>query len=157
MYIKIKLKIKWLFSSLHPTSVFSTFCLPSTFSHILRIFHYPTGNKLTYFFFFNGCTCAIWMFPGLGLNQSCGCQLMPQPPQCQIWVTSAIYTTAGGNTGSLSHWARPEIEPVSSQRLCCVLNPLSHNGNSWHLLIKALTLCLRAPPSWPHHLQIPSL
>ena len=35
-----------------------------------------------------------------------------------------------GNTGSLTHWARPRIKPTSSWRQCCVLNPLRHNGNS---------------------------
>ena len=32
---------------------------------------------------------------------------------------------------SLTHWVRPGIEPASSQILCRVLNPLSHNRNSW--------------------------
>ena len=36
-------------------------------------------------------------------------------------------TTACSNAGSLTHWM---IEPISSQTLCCVLNPLSHSGNS---------------------------
>ena len=36
-----------------------------------------------------------------------------------------------GNTRSLSHWARPGIELTFSRTLCWVLNPLSHNGNSW--------------------------
>ena len=31
---------------------------------------------------------------------------------------------------SLTHWARPGIEPTSWQGLCQVLNPLSHSGNS---------------------------
>ena len=34
------------------------------------------------------------------------------------------------NAGSLTHWARPGIKPTSSQRQCCVLNPLNHNRNS---------------------------
>ena len=32
---------------------------------------------------------------------------------------------------SLSHWAIPGMEPTSPQRLHQVLNPLSHNGNSY--------------------------
>ena len=35
------------------------------------------------------------------------------------------------NARSLTHWARPGIEPTSSWALCWVLNPLSHSGNSW--------------------------
>ena len=32
----------------------------------------------------------------------------------QIWVSTSTYTTAHGNAGSLTHRARPEIEPASS-------------------------------------------
>ena len=55
---------------------------------------------------------------------------MPQPLQHWIWATSVTYITACGDTGSLTHWARPGIKPASSQRQCRVLNPLSHSGNS---------------------------
>ena len=34
--------------------------------------------------------------------------------QHQIQATSAVYTTAQGNARSLTHWARPGIEPTSS-------------------------------------------
>ena len=53
------------------------------------------------------------------------------------------YTTAKatcGNTGSLTHWVRPGIEPTSSWRLVFFLNPLSHNKNSLDLVLFA---CLR--------------
>ena len=40
------------------------------------------------------------------------------------------YTTAQGNAGSLTHWARPGIRLASSGALYQVLNPLSHRGNS---------------------------
>ena len=39
---------------------------------------------------------------------------MPEPQQCQIRAVSATYTAAHGNTRSLTHWVRPEIEPASS-------------------------------------------
>ena len=32
----------------------------------------------------------------------------------RIQATSAIYTTAHGNAGSLTHWARPGMEPITS-------------------------------------------
>ena len=38
---------------------------------------------------------------------------IPQPQQHRIQTTSVTYTTAHGNTGSLTHWARPGIEPTS--------------------------------------------
>ena len=38
---------------------------------------------------------------------------MPQPQQVGIWASSATYTTAHGNPGSLTHWEKPGIEPLS--------------------------------------------
>ena len=53
-------------------------------------------------------------YGGSQTNQSCSCWPMPQPQQCQIWAVSATYTTARSNTGSLTHWARTGIEPITS-------------------------------------------
>ena len=69
-----------------------------------------------------------------GLN--CNCQPMPQPQQHQIWSASATRTTARCSTGSLAHWERPGFKTVSSRTLYRVLNPLSHNGNSWKWVLK---------------------
>ena len=52
--------------------------------------------------------------PRLGENWSCSCWPTPQPRQCQIWVASATYATAHSTLVSLTHWARPGIEPASS-------------------------------------------
>ena len=41
----------------------------------------------------------------------------PQSQQHQMWVVSATYTTAHGNTRSSNNWARPGIEPASSWML----------------------------------------
>ena len=38
----------------------------------------------------------------------------PQPQPHRIRAASAAYTTAHGNDGSLTHWARPGIESASS-------------------------------------------
>ena len=46
--------------------------------------------------------------------QSCCCQPTPEPQQRGIWAQSVTYTTAHGTTGSLTHWARPEIKPAIS-------------------------------------------
>ena len=54
--------------------------------------------------------------PG-GSNQSCSRQPTPEPQQHGIRAESAIYTTAHSNARSLTHWARPEIEPASSWML----------------------------------------
>ena len=49
-----------------------------------------------------------------GINRSCCCQPMPKPQQRQIQAASANYTTAHGNAGSLTYWARPGIKPKTS-------------------------------------------
>ena len=65
--------------------------------------------------------------PRLGVVQP---RPVPQPQHHQIQATSVTHATACGNAGFLTHWVRPGIKPASSWRLCWVLNPLSHNGNS---------------------------
>ena len=57
-----------------------------------------------------------------GSNQGCSCQPTPQPQQHQKRAASVTYTTACGNSGSLTHWAEPGMEPASSQIVPQVLN-----------------------------------
>ena len=82
--------------------------------HCLQIF--SLFCRLSFFFF--GCfwvfTWGIWRFLGQGLNQSCSCWPTPQLQQLEILAASVTNMTANGNAGSLTHWARPGIEPVSS-------------------------------------------
>ena len=92
----------------------------------------------TFFFFFgfflrlHRQQAGIRRLSGLGSNQSWSCWPMPQPWQCGIWIKSATYTTAHGNTTSLTHWVRPGIEPVSSWILVFISAEL--HGNSWDCL-----------------------
>ena len=48
---------------------------------------------------------------------------MPGPQQCGVRAVSENYTTAHGNTGCLTHWVRPGIEPATScyslDSFCC--------------------------------------
>ena len=53
-------------------------------------------------------------FPGQGSNWSYSCWPTPQSEQCHIWAASVTYTSAHGNTGSLTHWVRLGIEPTTS-------------------------------------------
>ena len=47
-----------------------------------------------------------------------------------------------GHAESLTHWARSGVKTKSLQRLYWVLNPLSHNGNTWLFLFYfSFTLC----------------
>ena len=71
-----------------------------------------------------------------------------------IWAASVTYAAACSNTGSLTHWVKPEIEPTSSGTLCQVLSPLSHGRNSWgifqypHFPLFRVVIGLHLPPHW---------
>ena len=65
--------------------------------------------------------------------------LRHRPRQRRIWAVSSTYTTAQGNTGSLTHWARPGIEPASSW----ILVRLITAEPQWEL------------PSWIYVLSLP--
>ena len=69
------------------------------------------------FCLFQGHTHSMWKFQGQGSNQSCSRWPTPQTQQCRIQTTSSTYTIAHSNAGSLTHKARPRIEPVSSRML----------------------------------------
>ena len=70
-----------------------------------------------------------------GLNRSCSCWPIPQPKQRQIQAASATYTTAHGNAGSLTHWARPRIEPTASWFLVIFVNHCATRGTSFFLCL----------------------
>ena len=55
--------------------------------------------------FFRSRPVAYGSSQATGSNRSGSCQPMPQPQQCQNRATSATYTIAHGNSGSLTHWA----------------------------------------------------
>ena len=94
--------------------------------------------------------------PGQRVKLELQLRPMPQPQQHQIQATSTTYATACSNARSLTHWARPGIESTSSQRQRCILNLLSHNGNSnfshslshfWvHFLLLTMKSILQATP-----------
>ena len=73
-------------------------------------------------------------------------QLRATPQQHQIQAATVTYGTACSNTRSLTHWVRPRMEPAASQRQCQVLNPLSHNGNTYFTLIKKKNLYIFPSP-----------
>ena len=96
---------------------------------------------LTFFFSFLRPHPRRMEVPGLGIEQI---QSELQLPACatatatgdRIQATSGSYTTACGNPGSLTHGARPGIEPASSWIWYWVLNLLSHRRNCcFHLFV----------------------
>ena len=89
-----------------------------------------------YFYFFLWPNPQHMEVPGPGVKLELQLQPMPQPQEHRIQAVSATYATACGNSGSLTHWAKPRIEPSSSHTQHQVLNPLSHNKNSQIQVLK---------------------
>ena len=89
-------------------------------------------SSLSFFFLFSfyGHRYDVWKFLGQGSNQSCSCRPKPQPQQHWTQAAFVNYMAACGNTWSLTNLARWGIKPTSSQMLCQVPNPLSHDRNS---------------------------
>ena len=92
---------------------------------------------INFLFFLKGWTCGIRKFLGWG-------QIGVVAPSLQHSHSNAGLShicdlcCSCSNAGSLTHWAMPGIEPMSSETLCWVLNLLSHNWNSliWGLYLK---------------------
>ena len=93
------------------------------------------------FFFFLGPHLQHMEVPRLGVNRSCSCRPTPQPQQHGIWAMSATYTTAHSNTGSLTHWARPGIEPTTSWLLARFVSAVPQ-GELLHILLNLTLLYL---------------
>ena len=89
--------------------------------------------KYTIFFVFLGPHLQLIEVPRLGIELEL--QLPVYTSATAMWVLSLIFDlrhsyTYTSNAGSLTHCARPGVEPASSQTLFWVLNLLSHHGNS---------------------------
>ena len=61
-----------------------------------------------FFFFFFAASTAYGGSQARGLIGAITTSLY----QHRIWATSATYSTGHGNAGSLTHWARPGMEPA---------------------------------------------
>ena len=87
-------------------------------------------HHILFFFFclFNDAPAAYGSSQGRG-QVGAAVAVYIQPWYHRFGATSAAYT-ACSNARSLTHWARPGIEPAASQRLCQVLYLMSHSGNS---------------------------
>ena len=86
------------------------FSLPLSFSRKVR----EAWNRVLVF---QGHTCGIWR------SEARGGIWLHQSHTNEGSEPSATYTMARGNAGSLTHWARPGMEPLSSWMLVGFVNP----------------------------------
>ena len=101
--------------------------------------HMGTSLEICLFFIFRVSPSALEV-PGLGLNWSCSRRPMPGPQPLGIGAMSVTYTTVHGNTRSLTHWARPGIEPPTSWFLDSLTTV-----PRWELLKKSVCINLILP------------
>ena len=107
-------------------------------------------------FFFLNCLFAIsWATPADmevprlgGSHWSCSCQPTPEPQQRGIWAASAPYTTAHGNAGLLTNWARAGIEPETSWFLVGFTNHCATTGTPPIIFSNHSTMKLEIIYNW---------
>ena len=73
-------------------------------------------------------------FPRLGAESELQLPATATATATWIWASSVTYTTAHGNTRSLTHWERPGIKPRSSWILVRFVNPWAMEGTPMWLL-----------------------
>ena len=88
------------------------------------------SQEVLFVLLFRAAHAAYGSSQARGRIRARSCQPSPQPQQHGIRAKSATYTTAHGNTRSLTHQARPRIKPRILMNTSWVCNPLSHKGNS---------------------------
>ena len=111
----------WLFGMSSSSSAFWTIAI---------IYWHDTKNLLKFIHYYCYCCYFLFMaipaaykFPGQRSNQNCSARLHHSHSNAKSEPQSN-YVAACSNTGSLPHWAKPEIKPSFSQRQHRVLNLL---------------------------------
>ena len=89
-----------------------------------------------FFVLFRASPVAYGGSQAMGSNQSCSHWPTPEPQQCQIQAASVNYTTAHGNAGFLTHWAKPGIEPATSWLPARFVNHWTMIDNNNFILIE---------------------
>ena len=162
--------------------IFNPLCQAGNWTYIpalqrcFRSCYAMVGTLQISFFFFLGLYLQCMAAPRLGVKWEL--QLLAyhshSHSQCQIQATSATYTAACSNAGSLTHWVRPGIESASSRILARVLTCWATMGtpqisltdfyfNSivlWeHILMmsifKNLLRCVLWPRMWSTFVNVP--
>ena len=121
----------WSLSAYHNDYWASTAAL----EHRIQCYlNWPYGISCTLIHFCNLKNETLWLhlqhMEVTRLEVELEMQPTSQPQQCMIQAPSVTYTTACGNTRSLTHRERTGIEAASSRTLRQVPDPLSHNRNS---------------------------
>ena len=71
-------------------------------------------NRYLFIFVFWGLHVQHMEVPRLGVESELLPSAYTTATATPVWAPSVTYTTAHGNTRSLTHWVRPEIDPATS-------------------------------------------
>ena len=102
------------------TLLFNTHTSYSLLIWVKSYQHYYQSPQFFLFFLFLFLFCFLGMhlwhveIPRWGVKLEFQLPAYATAKKHGIWVKSVTYTTAHGNTGSLTHWTRPGIESTSS-------------------------------------------
>ena len=159
---------RWV-AALPPLLPFGMTSTPPPFHFLSRGFFWLAVCLFVCLFVSLGLHLRHTEVPRIGVKSELQLPAYPQPQQQGIQAMSGTCTTALGNSGSLTHWARPGIEPSSSwvfltsepwgELLTCFLNlhhsplPRTCFSPQPHLYSVAATSLLTSglhPPSIQH-------
>ena len=111
--------------------------------------HHQRWTQYTFYFKFFGFFFLVphpWHMgvPKLAVKSDLSSQCTPQPQQGRIRDMSVTYPTAHGNARCLTHWARPELKPSSSQILVRVVSYWAMKGTPQYTfeVVRTLKLAL---------------
>ena len=133
-------------TSFHTPSTTST----ARWSKFIRLSVLPDWILWPHIFSFLGCTCGIWSSQARSWIRAAAASLRHSHSHAgSIWAAlcpaaSANYAAAYSNTGSLTHWARPGIEPTTSWILVGFLMRWTTMGTPSRGLV--LIICLSLTP-----------
>ena len=85
-------------------------------------------QKKIFFYLFRATPTAYGGSQARGLIGAVAAKTRPEPQQLGTRAASATYTSAHSNAESLTHGARPGIEPATSSFLVGFVNPCATTG-----------------------------
>ena len=105
---------------------------------------------VVFFFFPRAAPMTYGGSQARGLIRTVATGLGPEPQQHRIQATSMTHTTAHNSTGSLTHWARPGIEPATTRFLVGFVNHCAMTKTPRFSVLKAVIYSTFSVPFYNH-------